>query len=181
MAGDGLFKTILANIVEVDETYVGGAKRGKRGRGSENKTPVVGLVERNGEVRAMPIENVKAKTLLPIIREYVDTKDTIVMTDDLRSYSKVHHEYEHCIIKHSAKEYVRDGYIHTNTIEGFWSLLKRGIVGIYHYVSKKHLHRYCDEFQFRYNTKGQNEGSRFDQTLKQLFGDRLMYQDLIAQ
>jgi transposase-like protein len=167
------------DIVEVDETYIGGKRRGgKRGRGSENKTAVIGLVERNGRVITAPVPNVKAKTLLPIVREKV-AKDTRIMTDDLLSYRNLGFEYDHQTIAHSKKEYV-NGEVHTNTIEGYWSHLKRGIFGIYHQVSEKHLQRYCTEFSFRYNTRKGGEVERFDGVLNQSNG-RLMYQTLIAK
>ena len=175
------FKQLLRDVVEVDETYIGGKKKGgKRGRGSENKTPVLGMVERGGQVRVIPVENVKAKTLIPLIQEHTMEGETVLVTDDLRSYRLLKtFDYPHYVIKHSQKEYV-NGFIYTNTIEGFWSLLKRGIIGIYHQISKKHLIRYCNEFEFRYNTKHQSEGGRFEQLLNQFFGQRLTYKALTA-
>lgn len=169
---------VLEGEVEADETYVGGKmKGGKRGRGSENKTPVIGLVERNGRVFTKPVANVKARTLLPIVREMV-SKDAHLFTDDLPSYNSLF-EYQHDTIAHSKQIYV-NGEIHTNTIEGYWSQLKRGIFGIYHQVSKKHLHRYCTEFDFRYNTRKGDEVTRFDSVLGKCDG-RLMYQTLTAK
>jgi transposase-like protein len=170
-------KEQLKNIVEADETYVGGRHhRGKRGRGSENKTAIFGLAERQGEVRTQPIKRVNSSTLKKIIRENVSKEATLV-TDDWMAYSNLSKEYKHQTINHSIKEYVK-GTVHTNNIENFWSLLKRGIIGIYHQVSAKHLHRYCDEFQFRYNARKISDTSRFTLALSQCEG-RLMYKDLI--
>jgi transposase-like protein len=167
----------LKNIVEVDETYIGGKHhRGKRGRGSENKTVVLGLAERQGEVRTQPIIRVNSRTLQGIIRENI-SKEATLITDDWMAYSNLSREYKHETINHGIKEYVR-GMVHTNNIENFWSLLKRGIVGIYHQVSSKHLHRYCDEFQFRYNARKINDTNRFDLALSRCEG-RLMYKDLV--
>ena len=137
--------------VEVDESYFGGRTRGgKRGRGAPNKTAVAGVVERGGRVYAKTIPDVKAKTLMPIIRERVLPK-AIVYTDELRSYNPVaQHGYAHRRIHHAEKIYVM-GSTHTNTIEGFWSLIKRGISGVYHAVSGKYLQAYLNEYSFRYN------------------------------
>lgn len=140
----------LRGYVEMDETYIGGRRRGKRGRGAEGKTPVAGIVERRGRIVACKVLNVKAKTLLPLLRGSVARGSTIY-TDELGSYNQVGRlGYRHRRIQHAAKVYVI-GDIHTNTVDGFWSLLKRGINGVYHSVSAKHLQSYLDEYSFRYN------------------------------
>lgn len=138
--------------VEVDETYIGGKKRGgKRGRGSENKTVVLGIVERRGRAKAIVIPDVKAKTLLPTIQANV-TKDTTVYTDDLMSYGKLGSMgFDHKVVPHSQKVYVTGDSIHTNSVEGFWSQLKRSIDGTYHHVTPEHLQEYADEYSFRYS------------------------------
>lgn len=142
--------SMLSGTVEADETYIGGkGGNNKRGRGAENKTAVVGVVERKGEVKAKAVENVKSSTITPLIRENVELGANL-MTDTWPSYNMVGKEYNHQKIAHGAKEYVR-GDVHTNTIEGFWSQLKRSIDGTYHQVSKKYLQTYVDEFAFRYN------------------------------
>jgi len=142
--------SMLSGTVEADETYIGGkGGNNKRGRGAENKTAVVGVVERKGEVRAKAVENVKSSTITPLIRQNVQIGANL-MTDEWPSYNKVGKEYNHQKVLHRAKEYVR-GDVHTNTIEGFWSQLKRSIDGTYHQVSKKYLQTYVDEFAFRYN------------------------------
>lgn len=137
--------------VEVDESYFGGRMRGgKRGRGSENKTPVVGMVQRKGSVKAVAVENIQRKTLLPIVGNVVE-KGTTVFTDELSAYAPLPKMgYQHHRVFHSAKVYVM-GRVHTNTIEGFWSLVKNGIAGVYHQVSAKYLQTYLNEYAFRYN------------------------------
>lgn len=142
--------SMLSGTVEADETYIGGkGKNNRRGRGAENKTAVVGVIERKGEVKAKAVKNASSSVITPLIRENVQIGANL-MTDEWRSYNAVGKEYNHQRIIHSAKEYVR-GDVHTNTIEGFWSQLKRSIDGTYHQVSKKYLQNYVDEFAFRYN------------------------------
>jgi transposase-like protein len=142
---------------EADETYFGGrTKGGKRGRGAANKSVVAGVVERKGRVIARKVDNVKASTLIPFVTERVLPK-TVVYTDELASYNSLAKKgYQHKRIHHSAKVYV-DGDVHTNTIEGFWSLVKRGISGVYHSVSHKYLQNYLDEYSFRYNRRNDEQ------------------------
>jgi transposase len=148
--------------VEMDETYMGGKDKNKhlgkrsgiRGRVTDSKTPVFGMVERGGRVIAKVTPDVKSATILPIVAEKV-LPASIIYTDDYTIYDNVGwmgKNYKHRRINHSAKVYVM-GKIHTNTIEGFWSLLKRGIGGVYHSVSTKYLQSYCDEYSFRYNRR----------------------------
>jgi transposase len=150
--------------VEVDEMYYGGRRKGGSGRflsGDRAKTAVMGIVERStpervGRVRAMTVPNVTGKTLRGAVREYVLPKST-VFTDDAPAYhglTRCDKEYVHHRINHSAKVYVM-GDVHTNTIEGFWSLVKRGIGGVYHSVSHKYLQTYLNEYSFRYNRRDQ--------------------------
>jgi transposase-like protein len=153
--------------VEVDETYIGGKAHGKRGRGSENKTVVMGMVERNGRVRAIVVPDVKAKTLLPQIEANV-IKDATVYTDDLPSYDRLESMgFDHKVVAHSQKVYVTAGDIHTNSVEGFWSQLKRSIDGTYHHVTPQHLQEYADEYSFRYNHR-KDEQPMFMTMLKQV-------------
>ena len=133
---------ILSGVVEADETYVGGKARGKRGRGAANKTPIFGVVERGGKVFALPVQNTKANTLMPIICDVVEP-GTKLMTDEYRSYgSATTYGFVHQTVQHGIKEYVR-GDVHTNTLEGFWSQLKRSIHGTHHTVSAKYLGGLC--------------------------------------
>lgn len=170
------FAEKFKGIVEIDETYIGGKGRGKRGRGAIKKTPVVALVERHGNVMSTPIEHVTAKNLRAIIKEKVD-KEATLMSDDFMSYRYLNIDsLKHKIINHSEKEYVR-GDIHTNTIEGYFSLLKRGIIGIYHHVDKHHLHRYLTEFDFRYNNRKRLDSDNAITALIASKGKRLMYRD----
>jgi transposase len=137
--------------VEMDETYYGGKSERKRGRGTD-KTPVVGMVQRKGQVRAFVAADVKADTLNGLIKEHVLPK-SVVFTDTFGSYNGLQARgYVHERINHSEKVYVV-GNIHTNTIEGFWSLIKRGIGGVYHNVGRHYLQTYLNEYSFRYNRR----------------------------
>jgi transposase-like protein len=168
----------LSGPVEVDETYVGGKPRYKgqsaRGRGT-NKQPVLAMVERKGRVKTKPITNVTGKTLKDAIRESVAWNSAII-TDENTSYTGIGAEYlgGHHTVCHSAKEYVR-GDIHSNTVEGFFSIVKRGLHGIYHSVSKEHLHRYMAEFEFRYNYRELEDGARTVAAIRGSIGKRLIY------
>lgn len=148
---------ILRGQVEADETYIGGRKSGKRGRGSENKTVVMGMVERHGRVKAAVVPDVRAKTLVPMIEGNV-IKDATVYTDDLASYNRLSKlGFNHRSVAHSQHVYVTGGDIHTNTIEGFWSQLKRSIDGTYHHVTARYLQGYVDEYSFRYSHRHDEE------------------------
>jgi len=177
---------MLEGVVEADETFIGGKNKNRhnnkkvkqsQGRSVKDKTPVLGLFERNGMITSKPIKNTAKETIQPIINDTVKAGSRVI-TDEWHGYTGLNSNFEHKVINHGAKQYV-DGLHHTNTIEGFWSLLKRGIIGIYHQVSEKHLHRYCDEFSFRYNTKESSEEDRFDKSISQCSG-RLKYKQLIA-
>ncbi len=147
----------LSGDVEADEIYHGGYRKGRRGRGAAGKTPVFGMVQRQGNVVAMTVPNVRAATLQPKIIERVLPSSSI-FTDELGSYQGLDYGnnmgYRHRRIKHTEKVYV-SGEIHTNTIEGFWSLVKRGISGVYHSVSAKHLQGYLNEYAWRYNHRNE--------------------------
>ena len=159
----------LGGKVEMDEMYLGGKEtnkheskkvEGTQGRSTKTKTPVFGMVEREGEVRALAVENTRAETLMPIVKRYV-IENSEVFTDELSSYSSLSGKgYIHSVVHHQEKEYVV-GESYTNTIEGFWSQFRRMVYGIYHYVSKKYLQRYIDEEVYRWNTKKAKAGVRF--------------------
>jgi transposase-like protein/Zn ribbon nucleic-acid-binding protein len=139
--------------VEIDETYIGGKRRGdNQGRPAEgsHKVPVIGIAQRKGKVAATVVANVKRSTVMPLIAKNV-TRRTMIYTDEYSVYDKVEDAgFGHIKCNHAAGEYVV-GNAHTNTIEGFWSLVKRGIGGVYHAVSPKYLQSYLNEYQFRYN------------------------------
>jgi transposase len=156
----------LLGEVEVDETYIGGKRRGKRGRGAEGKSIVMGMVERNGKVSTQIVPDVKSHTLLPVVREKVLSK-SVVYTDELPSYNNLNKlGYEHKRVHHASKVYVM-GVAHTNTIEGFWSLVKRGIDGVHHAVSAKYLQDYVNSYSFRWNHRN-DEKPMFLQILSRL-------------
>ena len=141
----------LIGEVEADETYIGGHKRGSKS--FQDKEPVFGIVERNGRVMAKHVKATGARVLVPLIQANVDP-DSAVMTDQYGAYRTLTRRgFTHTTVNHSTLEYVR-GNVHTNTIEGFWSQLKRSIDGTYHAVSPKYLQSYVDEFVFRYNFRG---------------------------
>jgi transposase len=154
--------------VEVDETYYGGVRKygtGRPMRGDKKKTPIVAIVQRGGKVVARVVPDVRGCTLLGKIRKHV-VPGSVIYTDELKSYSGIGTMrtrdrkpagYRHHTIKHSDRVYVR-GHIHTNTVEGFWSLVKRGIGGVYHSVSPEYLQTYLDEYSFRYNRR--HEGNQ---------------------
>ena len=153
-------RNLLTGLVEMDETYIGGKPRkgsgggtpNKRGRGTK-KTPVVGMVERGGKIKAKVVKDKKltAKRLNTLVRENVDIDNSVLMTDEYRGYLGVSRFMPHETINHQC--WYVEGYKHTNTIESFWSLLKRGIVGQFHKVSIRHLPRYVDEFCYRHNNR----------------------------
>jgi transposase-like protein len=173
-------------VVEVDETYVGGkeankhaSKRQHRGRGPVGKEPVVTLVERDGRVRSFHVADVSAKTLKPILKQQIDAA-SYIMTDESAVYPAAAREFAgHGTVNHSIEEYVRGQFYHTNTVENYFSILKRGIIGTYHHVSQAHLKRYVGEFDFRYNNRiglGVTDFERTEKVAKGAVGKRLTYQ-----
>lgn len=177
----------LDGEVEVDESYVGGLgkfmhadarKRKMIGRGSATKTPVVGALERGGDVRAAVVPDVKIRTLHRFVTENVE-EDATVYTDALRSYSVLDAQYAHKSVDHGV-EYV-SGSVYTNTLENFWTLLKRGIKGTYVNVDPVHLFRYVDERAFTFNQRKLSDLGRFTRVLQQVTGRRLTYAELTGK
>lgn len=136
----------------------------------------MGIVERNGKIFAKPVINTKGETIQPIMRKVVQL-GSVIFTDEWNGYKGLDRLYAHRFVNHSQGEYIN---AHTNTVEGFWSLFKRGIIGIYHSVSHKHLEKYCDEFTYRYNTRESSQQERFNEAISKSKDNRLKYKDLIA-
>jgi transposase-like protein len=163
-------------IVEADETYWGNtrSRKVKKEVGYMHKEKIVSLVERGGNVRSFHVEHVSGETLKPLLKAQVH-KDTQIMTDDFGGYRNLNQHFsDHQTVRHTAKEYVR-GTVHTNTIEGFFSLLKRGLIGTFHHVGAQHLKRYIAEFDFRYNSRKLTDFERTLLALRGIAGKRLMY------
>jgi hypothetical protein len=164
-------------VVEADETYVGG-KAANRKNHIPPKEIVLSLVERGGKVRSRHIADVTGKTLREAIVTQVD-RASFLMTDEAPQYPSIGDEFaSHGTVNHSAEEYVRAYFWHTNTAEGYFSILKRGITGVYHHISKEHLHRYLAEFDFRYNERaalGVDDAERMSKSIAGIRGRRLTY------
>lgn len=172
-----------AVAVEIDETYIGGKEKNKHsnkklkaGRGAVGKKAVMAILERGGRIVALPVPSTDRETLHGVINAVV-VKGSTVYTDEHRSYLGME-GYNHHSVCHSVKEYVRD-QAHTNGVESFWALLKRGYNGIYHHMSPKHLHRYINEFSFRHNTAQSGTMAFIDMTIEKMLNRRLTYKELI--
>jgi transposase-like protein len=193
----GLLK--LEGIVEVDETYVGGklrnphvavrrenasSKRPNAGRSTQTKTPVLSLVQRGGNVRSQRMDRITGENIRQVLKENVDIKAARVMTDGFGAYiSLKQHGYQHQTVNHAADEYVR-GDVHTNTVESYFAILKRGVTGVYHHWSRQHLHRYLAEFDRRYNersARGVSDQARTAGIVKSAEGKRLTYKPLVGR
>jgi transposase-like protein len=179
---------LLSGEVEADETFIGGkarnmhkAKRARKitGTGGKDKTVVMGMMERGGKVRVMVVEDRKKKTIQKHVRDHVEAGSAI-FSDELKSYEGLDADYQHAVINH-AVEYV-NGNVHTNAMENFWSLLKRGLHGTYISTEPFHLFRYIDEQAFRFNNrKEMNDYDRFKLALSQITGKRLTYEHLTGK
>jgi transposase-like protein len=166
-----------SGVVEVDETFIGRKKGMPKRRGTGHKHAVLSLVERQGRVRSVHVQDIKTATVVPIVNANV-AREARVMTDDALQYEgKLAGYAEHGVVNHSAKEYVR-GDIHTNTVESYFSVFKRGMRGVYQHCSERHLHRYLAEFDFRHNNRialGVNDEQRAANMVKGVRGKRLTY------
>ena len=165
-------------VVEADETYVGGKAKNRAFKDVARKKPVLSLVERGGSVKSIYVPNVTAKMSALIVTNA--NRSSTLMTDESLIYPKLGGEFEnHHTVNHSANEYARlGGYVHTNTVENYFSIFKRGLVGVYHSVSEAQLHRYLAEFDFRYNNRsklGVEDEERAAKALKGIEGKRLTY------
>lgn len=179
----------LFGTVEADETFVGGKSRNmhlkKRlekitGTGGTDKKAVFGLKQRGGEVRATVVDNVRMRTVEKHIVEHVQP-GTSIYTDDFVAYSRLGHFFNHEKVNHTIGQYVRDGIIHTNGVESFWALFKRGYIGIYHWMSDKHLQRYVDEFAYRLNMSKEEFAKMFADVVNRVSNsDPLPYKALTA-
>ncbi len=185
----------LTGAVEMDEAYIGGkdsnkhySKRlktltgkGAQGFGSKNsKAPVVGMVERGGKLHAVATKDTGSRTLMTLARQHIDINAT-VYTDEHMPYRTLPKlGFKHKSVNHGVKEFV-NGMANTNTAESFWSHLKRGINGVYHHVSAKHLQRYCDEYSYRWNTRTMTDGERFEDWFGRIEGKRLTYKSLVRK
>lgn len=180
-------KSLLRGVIQIDETFIGGKNKNRpwhkkvkysQGRSFKDKTPVLGMLNDRGQLQTKVIPNTKAHTIKPIINKTV-AKNSIIVTDEWKAYSKLYTRYNHYIVDHSRKQYVNENGFTTNALEGAWSHLKRMIIGVYHKVSRKYLQRYCDEFTYRYNTRALSDIDRFMSSLFRI-ESRLKYDDLVG-
>ena len=186
----------LSGTVEVDETYIGGKRRKSKRIGQATKPgerpkdrlapfagkqAVLSMVERNGDVRSYHVARVTGNNLRPVLSQNI-AEGARIMTDSGTVLHGAIHPRPHDQVNHVADEYVRyerGVCVSTNTVEGFFSLLKRGIIGTYHHIGSQHLHRYLSEFDFRYNARKMNDGERAERMIGKVAGKRLMYKEIV--
>lgn len=179
--------TLLRDFAELDETYVGGKtknkhadKKEKKSQGrSKHKTMVFGARGLNGQVKTQIVPDADGSTLLPIVEKWVE-KGSIMVTDEWKAYNVLQEEYFHITVNHADGAYV-NGAFSTNGLENFWSVLKRGVIGVFHSISPQHLQAYCDEFSDRYNKKDQSNIQRFESTIKRAPAKRLTYKKVTGR
>lgn len=177
---------LLSGTVEIDETYIGGKESNKHKhkrnpkKGVSGKTMVIGAIQRGGKLTTKVMPHTDIENVQLFIDNTVERNSNMV-TDESHAYNRVHLNYKHETVKHREKEYVRkdNKQVHTNNIEGYWNILKKQIVGIHHFVTAKHLQRYCNENAYRFNNRALAQDERFADALSKVNG-RLKYQDLIA-
>lgn len=176
---DGVLAPLGGNgkVVEADETFIGKLDGYEKGRGSAHKNVVLTLVERGGSARSFHVDSTSVAQIVPIVRTNI-RRSSHLMTDEANQYKAVGKEFKsHGAVNHSSYEWTR-GEIHSNTVEGYYSIFKRGMKGVYQHCKEKHLHRYLAEFDFRYNHRtalGVNDEGRTGQALKGIVGKRLTY------
>jgi transposase-like protein len=184
MEHEEFFKSLSEDSIEIDETFVGGKNKNRhkdkkvknsQGRSFKDKTPVLGILQ-SGNIKTTVIADTKAETIQPIIYKTIETGANI-NTDEWWAYKGLNNDYNHNIVDHGKGQYV-NGDITTNRIENAWSHFKRTIFGTYHFVSRKHLQKYCNEFDFRFNTKYENVEYRFNSFLLNVNNKRLTYNNL---
>jgi transposase-like protein len=182
-----IFKEMLKNVVEIDETFIGGKNKNRhwdkkvphsQGRNWKDKIPVLGILERGGNLIVKVVPNTQQKTLEPIIKANVKEGSTIY-SDDWYRHSNLSQTFNHQWVNHSAKQYAK-GDVSVNSIESFWNFPKRGIYGTYHWISRKHAQKYMDEFALRYNTRKYDAKERFNLVLLSSIGKSLSYRELTS-
>jgi transposase-like protein len=176
---------MLKDVVQLDDSYFGGKNKNRhsdkkiensQGRSLKDKTPIIAVRGLAGNIKSEVIPNTQAATIKPIIDKWVE-KGSIMVSDEWTAYNCLKKDYFHIVVNHNDGEYVRGAFT-SNGVENFWSLFKRGIYGIYHQVSPKHLHRYSEEFQYRYNSRKIKDNERFTDTLQNSSNFRLTYKQL---